>query len=66
MFEDFYMSVDDVAKAMKISKSFAYKVIRKLNAEMEELGFLTVAGKVNKQYFLDRTCYDSAKVKERK
>ena len=66
MFEDYYMTVDEVAKALKVSKSFAYKVIRKMNAEMQELGFFTVAGKVNKQYFIDKTCYDPAKVKERK
>ncbi len=45
MFEDYYMTVDEVAKALKVSKSFAYKVIRKMNAEMQELGFFTVAGK---------------------
>ena len=65
MFEDYYMTADDVAKALKISKSFAYKVIRKMNAELQEQGFFTMAGKVNKQFFLDKTCYDAAKVKER-
>lgn len=40
MFEDYYMTADDVAKALKISKSFAYKVIRKMNAELQEQGFL--------------------------
>ena len=64
MFEDYYMTADDVAKALKISKSFAYKVIRKMNAELQEQGFFTMAGKVNKQFFLDKTCYDAAKVKE--
>ena len=48
MFEDYYMTADDVAKALKISKSFAYKVIRKMNAELQEQGFFTMAGKVNK------------------
>ena len=66
MFEDYYMTADDVAKALKISKSFAYKVIRKMNAELQEQGFFTMAGKVNKQFFLDKTCYGAAKVKERK
>ena len=64
MFEDYYMTADEVAKALKISKSFAYKVIRKMNAELQEQGFFTMAGKVNKQFFLDKTCYDAAKVKE--
>jgi len=66
MFEDYYMTVDEVATALRISKSFAYKVIRKMNAELKEQGFFTMAGKVNKQYFLDKTCYDAAKAKERK
>ena len=65
MFEDYYMTVDEVARALKISKSFAYKVIRKMNAEMQEQGFFTMAGRVNKQFFLDKTCYDAAKIKER-
>lgn len=62
MFEDYYMTPDDVAKPLKISKPFAYKVIRKMNAELQEQGFFTMAGKVNKQFFLDKTCYDAAKV----
>ena len=48
MFENYYMTVDEVAEALKISKSFAYKVIRKMNAELKEQGFFTMAGKVNK------------------
>ena len=66
MFEDYYMTVEEVAKALKISKSFAYKVVREMNAELKELGYFTVSGKVNKQFFLDQTCYDAAKVRERK
>ena len=61
---DYYMTADDVAKALKISKSFAYKVIRKMNAELQEQGFFTMAGKVNKQFFLDKTCYDAAKLRK--
>ena len=66
MFDDYYMTVDDVAKALKISKSFAYKVIRNMNEEMEKQGYFTMAGRVNKQFFLNKTCYDAAKNNERK
>lgn len=66
MFDDYYMTVDDVAKALKISKSFAYKVIRKMNEEMEKQGYFTMAGRVNKQFFLNKTCYDATKNNERK
>ena len=57
MVEKNYYDVDDVAQAMGISKSYAYKVVRQLNAELVKMGYLTVSGRVNRQYFLERTCY---------
>ncbi len=57
MVEKNYYDVDDVAQAMGISRSYAYKVVRQLNAELTKMGYLTVSGRVNRQYFLERTCY---------
>lgn len=57
MQEKNYLSVEEVAHAMGISKSYAYKIVRKLNNELEKLGFLTVSGRIKRQYFLKRTCY---------
>lgn len=57
MVEKNYFDVDEVAHAMGISKSYAYKVVRQLNAELAKMGYLTVSGRVNRQYFLERTCY---------
>lgn len=28
-----------------------------LNTELKEKGYLTISGRINKQYFLERTCY---------
>ena len=53
-----FMKVDDVAEELGVSTSFAYKIIRQLNAELKQKGFITVAGKVNRQYFLERVCYE--------
>lgn len=58
------MRVEEVAKELGVSKSYAYKIVQKLNAELKEQGFLTISGRVNKQYFLERTCYGTEK-KER-
>jgi hypothetical protein len=66
MFENYYLTVDEVAQALKISKSFAYKVIRNMNAELKEQGFFTMSGRINKQFFLEKTQYNSNKLKERK
>lgn len=61
---DTFMRVGDVAKELDISKSYAYKIVQRLNAELKEKGFLTISGRVNRQYFLERTCYNE-KLKER-
>ncbi len=40
------MRVEEVAQELGISKSHAYKVIHKLNAELREKGYLTISGRV--------------------
>ena len=57
MKEKTFMTVDEVAKELSVSKSYAYKVIRELNAEMKKLGYLTVNGRVNTNYFYKKLCY---------
>lgn len=52
-----FMNVDDVAAELRVSKSYAYKVVQKLNEEMKSLGYLTIAGRVNKHYFMKKVCY---------
>jgi predicted transcriptional regulator len=59
-----FMRVDEVAQELGISKSYAYKIVQKLNAELSSKGFITISGRVNKQYFMKRTCYGETK-KER-
>ena len=59
-----FMRVDEVAQELGISKSYAYKIVQKLNAELKEKGFMTISGRVNKQYFMERTCYGATE-KER-
>ena len=56
-----FMKVQDVADELGVSKSYAYKIVQKLNAELKEQGFLTISGRVNKQYFLERACYGTEK-----
>ena len=38
-----FMKVDEVAEMLGISKSYAYKIVQKLNAELKDKGFLTTA-----------------------
>ena len=39
MSEGNFMRVEDVAKELGVSKSYAYKIVRKLNAELENKGY---------------------------
>ena len=61
MVEKNFMTVDEVAEELLISKSKAYEIVRQLNAEMRKQGYLTVAGRVNTTIFNKRVCYSEYK-----
>lgn len=52
-----FMRVEDVSKELGVSASYAYKIIRQLNRELQAKGILTVAGRVSRTYFYERVCY---------
>ena len=52
--ENKFIRVDEVAQELSVSKPYAYKLIKKLNNELKEKGFITIAGRINRQYFYER------------
>ncbi len=46
-----FLNAEDVAIYMGIALPTAYKVIRTINKELMKQGFVTVAGKVNRNVF---------------
>ena len=50
-----FLTAQDVADALGVSKSYAYKLVRQLNDEME--GYITVRGRVDANYFRKKVCY---------
>lgn len=60
-----FMRVDEVARELGVSNSYAYKVVRRLNAELRDMGYLTVAGRISKQFFLEKACYGEREKKDR-
>ena len=54
MDERLMMTATDVAKILGVSVGHAYKIIKKLNVELEQAGYLVIAGKVPKGYFEKR------------
>ena len=61
--ENRFIRADDVAQELNVSKPYAYKLIRRLNEELKTKGFITIAGRVNRQYFYERL-YGVGKEKE--
>ena len=49
-----FMRASEVAKELSVSTSFAFKIIKQLNAELKEKGYITIPGRINHQYFYER------------
>ena len=49
-----YITANELAGMLGISIGQAYKIIRKLNQELVEDGFLIIAGKIPRRYFEKR------------
>lgn len=51
---DYFYFVEDVMKMLDLSRAKCYEIIKQLNRELEDAGYLTVAGRVPKRYFDSR------------
>jgi len=60
-----FMRVTDVAEELGVSKSYAYKIVQQLNADLKSMGYLTVAGRVSRKYFFEKVCYGEREKKGR-
>lgn len=46
-----FYNADDIAEILAVSKPTAYRIIKNLNLELNEKGYITVSGRVPKKYF---------------
>ena len=49
-----FMTAKDVKEMLDVSLSYAYKLIRKLNAEQEAEGLVTIKGRISRKYLMKR------------
>ena len=49
-----FMRVNEVADELGISKPCAYKLVQKLNGELKQKNFVTISGRISRQYFQER------------
>ena len=50
-----FLTAPEAAQLLHISTSHAYKIIHRLNQELKAQGFLTIAGRVSRDYLLKLT-----------
>lgn len=52
--ERVYYDAAEIAEMLGISKGKAYKILRGMNADLENHGYLTISGKIPVQYFKEK------------
>ena len=50
MAESLFIRADEVIRLLGVSKSEAYRIIKRLNDEMASKGYIVVNGRVNRRY----------------
>ena len=53
-----YYTHKDIKEILKVSESKAYKIIRQLNKQLEDMGYITIRGRVSRKFFEEKF-YDS-------
>lgn len=54
MKNDLFVIAGEVAQDLGVSKSFAYKLVRQMNEELEAKRFITIAGRVSRKYYEEK------------
>lgn len=57
--EKMFYDASDVSVLLDISRSSAYRLIKQMNTELSDKGFIVIRGKVNKNFF-EKKLYLSA------
>lgn len=50
-----FLSAEKVSEILDVSKTSAYRIIKKLNKELEDQGKITIPGKISRRYFEEKT-----------
>lgn len=48
------MKANEIAETLGVKESTARKIIQRLNRELREKGYITVNGRVSREYFKER------------
>jgi len=54
MTQELFVRAEEVASELGISKPYAYKLVRVMNEELKQKGFITILGRVSRRYFEEK------------
>lgn len=57
-----FVTAKEVAEVMGVSEGKAYAVIRELNAQLKDQGYLTISGKVSRKFFEEKCIYGAKSI----
>nr|WP_283608745.1 helix-turn-helix domain-containing protein [Faecalispora anaeroviscerum] len=49
-----FLRVEEVAEELGVSKPYAYKLIRSMNAELKKTGCITISGRIDRKFFYEK------------
>jgi hypothetical protein len=52
--DSMFVRADDIAQDLDVSVPYAYKLIRAMNAELKAKGYMTVTGRVSRQFYEEK------------
>lgn len=54
MGKNIFVTAEELSEMLEISKPYAYKIIKQMNNELREKGFITISGKVSRRYLEEK------------
>jgi predicted transcriptional regulator len=49
-----FVRADEIAQDLDVSRPTAYRLIKEMNAELKAKGYMTIAGRVSRQFYVER------------
>ena len=54
MSKELFVTAEKGAKELGNSKTYAHKLVREMNEELKQKGFITIPGRVSRRYFEEK------------
>lgn len=49
-----FITVPEIQEVLSVSESKAYRIVRKLNEELKQKGYMVIPSRVSRHYFIER------------